>query len=125
MRGLLAWFVHRTYHLMMVPTVNRKARVAADWALALLFRREVGGFGSFLRTPSGSVARPGPRVGPRGARPAVPASRSAMVPGPSTMATRNGPDDSALGRCQASLKTGLSVLATLVPELHRPVDMQA
>jgi NADH dehydrogenase len=45
MRGPLAWFMHRGYHLMMVPTWNRKVRVAADWTLALFFRREVVSLG--------------------------------------------------------------------------------
>jgi len=45
MRGLLAWFLHRSYHLMMVPTWNRKVRVAADWTLAMFFRREVVSLG--------------------------------------------------------------------------------
>ncbi len=40
-RGVLAWFLHRTYHVSRVPTFNRKIRVLADWTLALLFRREV------------------------------------------------------------------------------------
>ena len=41
LRGFPAWFMHRTYHVSRVPTFNRKARVIADWTLALLFRREV------------------------------------------------------------------------------------
>ncbi len=36
--GWPAWFLHRTYHLPRVPTLNRKVRVVADWTLALLFR---------------------------------------------------------------------------------------
>jgi NADH dehydrogenase len=40
-KGWPAWFMHRTYHVSRVPTVNRKARVVADWTLAALFRREV------------------------------------------------------------------------------------
>jgi NADH dehydrogenase len=44
-RGLPAWFMHRTYHLSRVPTVNRKVRVVADWTLALFFRREVVSLG--------------------------------------------------------------------------------
>jgi len=40
-RGVLAWFMHRTYHVSRVPTFNRKARVVADWTLALLFKREI------------------------------------------------------------------------------------
>jgi NADH dehydrogenase len=45
-KGLLAWFVHRTYHVSRVPTFNRKARVILDWTLALFFRREVTSLGS-------------------------------------------------------------------------------
>jgi NADH dehydrogenase len=40
MRGLLAWLMHRTYHLSRVPTLNRKVRVASDWTLALFFSRD-------------------------------------------------------------------------------------
>jgi NADH dehydrogenase len=45
-KGLLAWFMHRTYHLSRVPTTNRKARVIADWTLALFFKRETISLGS-------------------------------------------------------------------------------
>ncbi len=31
---------HRVYHLFWVPTLGHKARVLADWTLALFFRRE-------------------------------------------------------------------------------------
>lgn len=41
LRGFPAWVLHRVYHLSRVPTLNRKARVVADWTLALLFRRDV------------------------------------------------------------------------------------
>ena len=40
-RGLPAWFMHRTYHVSKVPTLSRKARVVVDWTLALFFRREI------------------------------------------------------------------------------------
>jgi NADH dehydrogenase len=40
-RGIVAWFMHRSYHLSKMPTFNRKARIVADWTEALLFRREV------------------------------------------------------------------------------------
>jgi NADH dehydrogenase len=49
LRGFLAWFMHRTYHLSRLPTVNRKARVTADWTLALFFKREVVSLGSLER----------------------------------------------------------------------------
>jgi len=41
MRGFPAWMVHRTYHLLKLPTMNRRLRVVSDWTLALMFRREV------------------------------------------------------------------------------------
>jgi NADH:ubiquinone reductase (H+-translocating) len=50
LRGLPAWFMHRTYHVSRVPTFNRKIRVLADWTGALFFRREVVSLGQ-LQTP--------------------------------------------------------------------------
>ena len=41
LRGWPAWMMHRLYHLSRMPTLNRKARVAMDWVLSWLFRREV------------------------------------------------------------------------------------
>lgn len=43
--GLPAWFMHRTYHMTRIPTLNRKIRVLADWTLALVLRREVVSLG--------------------------------------------------------------------------------
>ncbi len=45
-RGWPAWFMHRTYHVSRVPTLNRKIRIVADWTLALFFRRDVASLGS-------------------------------------------------------------------------------
>jgi NADH dehydrogenase len=45
LRGFVAWFMHRTYHVSRVPTFNRKVRVIADWTLALFFRRDVVSLG--------------------------------------------------------------------------------
>jgi NADH dehydrogenase len=47
LKGLPAWFMHRTYHVTRMPTLNRKIRVIADWTLALFFKREIVSFGSF------------------------------------------------------------------------------
>jgi NADH dehydrogenase len=47
LRGLPAWFMHRTYHMTRMPTFNRKVRVIADWTLALFFRREIVSLGAF------------------------------------------------------------------------------
>jgi NADH dehydrogenase len=55
-KGWLAWFLHRTYHVSRVPTTNRKARVILDWTLALFFRREVTSLGS-LQTPNEEFRR--------------------------------------------------------------------
>jgi NADH dehydrogenase len=41
LKGFPAWFMHRTYHVSRLPTLNRKARVIADWTMAMLFRREI------------------------------------------------------------------------------------
>jgi NADH dehydrogenase len=41
LKGVVAWFMHRTYHLSRMPTFNRKFRICSDWTQALLFRREV------------------------------------------------------------------------------------
>jgi NADH dehydrogenase len=49
-RGIVAWFIHRTYHLSRVPTFNRKVRVLVDWTGALFFRREVVALGQ-LQAP--------------------------------------------------------------------------
>ncbi|MEU6454388.1 NAD(P)/FAD-dependent oxidoreductase [Streptomyces sp. NPDC047065] len=46
LKGYPAWFMHRAYHLSRVPTLNRKARVLAEWALAGLFKREIVSLGS-------------------------------------------------------------------------------
>jgi len=49
LRGFPAWFLHRTYHLSRMPTVNRKVRVTADWTLAMFFRREIISTGEMHR----------------------------------------------------------------------------
>jgi NADH:ubiquinone reductase (H+-translocating) len=49
-RGIIAWFLHRTYHVSRMPTFNRKVRVVTDWTTALFFRREVVSLGQ-LQTP--------------------------------------------------------------------------
>jgi len=51
-RGWPAWFMHRTYHVSRMPTLNRKIRIVADWTLALFFRREVVSLGT-LHEPRG------------------------------------------------------------------------
>ena len=52
LRGIVAWFMHRTYHVMRMPTFNRKVRVLADWTEALFFQREVVALGQLQQPHS-------------------------------------------------------------------------
>ncbi|WP_216215956.1 NAD(P)/FAD-dependent oxidoreductase [Amycolatopsis aidingensis] len=45
LKGAPAWALHRGYHLATMPTAHRKARIAADWALSLPFRRQIVALG--------------------------------------------------------------------------------
>jgi NADH dehydrogenase len=56
LRGIVAWFMHRTYHLSRMPTFNRKVRILADWTTALLFRREVVALGQ-INDPKADFVR--------------------------------------------------------------------
>jgi NADH dehydrogenase len=44
-RGFPAWFMHRTYHVSRIPSLNRKIRVVIDWTQALFLKREVVALG--------------------------------------------------------------------------------
>ncbi len=39
-RGFPAWFIARTYHLLLMPGFGRRLRLLADWNVALLFGRD-------------------------------------------------------------------------------------
>jgi len=39
-RGLPAWFIARTYHLLLMPGTGRRLRLLADWNVALIFGRD-------------------------------------------------------------------------------------
>jgi NADH:ubiquinone reductase (H+-translocating) len=60
LRGFPAWFMHRTYHLSRIPSLNRKIRVVIDWTLALFLRREVVSLGELHepRDPFTNVTQP-------------------------------------------------------------------
>jgi NADH:ubiquinone reductase (H+-translocating) len=49
LRGFLAWWLHRSYHVAKMPTLNRKVRISLDWTVALFFPREVVALGSLQR----------------------------------------------------------------------------
>ena len=74
MRGFPAWFTHRTYHLLELPTLNRRLRVVADWTLGLL---------SGARWSRSAYSRtPGPTSGPHWTptRSSVPPDRRRVCP---------------------------------------------
>ena len=50
LRGFVAWWVTRSYHLYQVPLLSRKLRVVTDWTVALFFRRDIAEF-SLLQQP--------------------------------------------------------------------------
>jgi len=39
-RGLLAWLIARSYHLLLMPGIGRKLRLLVDWNVALVFGRD-------------------------------------------------------------------------------------
>jgi len=61
LRGLPAWFMHRTYHMSRIPSLNRKVRVVVDWTLALFLKREVVSLGQ-LHQPRESFTGVTPKV---------------------------------------------------------------
>ncbi|GAB3963198.1 NAD(P)/FAD-dependent oxidoreductase [Plantactinospora veratri] len=68
LKGLPAWFMHRTYHMSRIPSLNRKVRVIVDWTLAFVLRREVVALGQlhdpreeFVEASTAAGSRPGDR----------------------------------------------------------------
>ncbi len=59
--GLLAWFMHRTYHMSRIPSFNRKVRVVVDWTLAIFLKREVVALGQ-LHDPREDFVEATPQV---------------------------------------------------------------
>jgi NADH:ubiquinone reductase (H+-translocating) len=65
LRGIVAWFMHRTYHVSRMPTFNRKVRVIADWTGALFFRREVVALGQLQQPRTEFEQAAGERTEPK------------------------------------------------------------
>ena len=40
-RGVLAWFVRRTYYWLQMPGWGRRLRIMIDWTFALVFRPDI------------------------------------------------------------------------------------
>ncbi len=56
LRGFPAWFLHRSYHLVMMPTLGKKVRIAFDWTVGLFFPEDVVQLGS-LEAPREAFER--------------------------------------------------------------------
>ncbi len=46
LRGPLAWWLARSYHLSQIPGFSRKLRAVIDWTVSLPFRRDIAEVGS-------------------------------------------------------------------------------
>lgn len=75
LRGVVAWFMHRTYHVSRMPTWNRRVRIVFDWTGALFLGREVVSLGEvhepkaeFDRVAGGSRPSAPPAEPPQPAR---------------------------------------------------------
>ncbi len=56
LRGIIAWFMHRTYHVSRMPTWNRRIRIVFDWTGALFLGREVVALGQ-INDPRADFSR--------------------------------------------------------------------
>jgi len=66
-RGLPAWFIARTYHLLLMPGLGRRLRLLADWNVALVFGRDAsapGRLGSPTPLQPDATASPGAMASP-------------------------------------------------------------
>ncbi len=70
LRGPIAWFMHRTYHVSRMPTFNRKVRVVADWTGAMLLRREIVSLGQLQQPRTEFEQAAGERTDPTPGAPA-------------------------------------------------------
>ena len=66
-RGFPAWFLARTYHMVMMPGLKRQLRLVVDWTVDLLFGRDTSELGQLghppeLEMPSEAAAAAQPTV---------------------------------------------------------------
>ncbi len=54
--GFAAWFLWRSYYLLRLPGLDRKLHVAFDWALGLLFPRDIAELRVYTRRAFSSAA---------------------------------------------------------------------
>ena len=70
-KGFPAWLMHRGYHLMAVPTFNRKFRVLLDWVGQAAYRRDMVALGRRARPREEFVLSAAPAPQPSVAGPAA------------------------------------------------------
>jgi NADH:ubiquinone reductase (H+-translocating) len=68
LRGFPAWFAARTYHLVMMPGMGRRVRLAIDWTVGLVFGRASAELGQLGHPPAlvdylDEAGHPGERAG--------------------------------------------------------------
>lgn len=69
-RGFLAWLMHRGYHVLAVPTWERKVRVLLVWAAAALFGRDIIPLSTVQRPRAAFLAGGDPFAGSEPSSPA-------------------------------------------------------
>ncbi|MFP3714970.1 NAD(P)/FAD-dependent oxidoreductase [Puerhibacterium sp. TATVAM-FAB25] len=85
LKGPLAWLAHRGYHVMAMPTGNRKLRILVGWIGQFLMGREVISLGSVhdpreeFRRASVPPAKPGEKVEQKATSSAVSAAEGKPV----------------------------------------------
>jgi NADH dehydrogenase len=79
LRGVVAWFMHRTYHVSRMPTWNRRIRILVDWTGALFLGREVVALGQIM-DPKAEFSRVASDAKPP----------AAAAPAPEPVSTRKG-----------------------------------
>jgi NADH:ubiquinone reductase (H+-translocating) len=52
LRGFVAWFAARSYHLSMMPGMGRRVRLGFDWAVGLVFGRASAELGTLGHPPA-------------------------------------------------------------------------
>jgi NADH dehydrogenase len=69
-RGFPAWFIARTYHLIMMPGFKRQLRLMVDWTVDLLFGRDTSELGQLGHPPKLMAQSAGGTEARRDAEPA-------------------------------------------------------
>jgi NADH:ubiquinone reductase (H+-translocating) len=68
-RGFPAWFLARTYHLLLMPGTKRKYRLVVDWTVDLFFKRDTSELGQLGHPPRLAAQSQGGTTGAEGEQP--------------------------------------------------------